>query len=734
MGWPLSVIALLYVLNFLMENGKEVIPNIRSFDLPFLTIGTILFLLCYFIRVYIWWDYLRIKGYKLSFKETLYRWEFSELKRFVPGNVWSFLSRGSLFSDLGVDKKDTAKGLIYEIEILAISTTFLSLLSIPLAYQYISRSSIFLAGAVFIGILIFTVFFLFPSLFPIKSLRKLLPDIPFLQNLKLLILVTMAFFFFGAGTFFSALSVVEIDLSKFFEYVGFFSLSLLIGYLSIITPSGLGVREGVITFGLSKTLSFPQAALIAIFSRIMLIVSELIFALIVFVLAKSLKKTLKQIVGLIKKNKHETALIVLFVLYISYFTAATFLKYDNYYTGRFDLGNMAQTLWNTYHGRLFILTDPNGVEIFSRLAFHADFILILLSPLYFFWEDPRILLLVQTLILGAGGIFVYLIAGSVLKNKNISLIISFAYFINPAVNYVNLFDFHGVALATTFFLATFYFILKKKWVLVVVFLFLSAITKEQVWLTVALFGGYIFFFYKQKLLGLSIFAISSLIFYFLIWHAIPNSLGGDHFALQFYSELGSSPSEIIKGVILNPAGTVQTLLQREQMDFIRQIFSPLSYLSLILAINLLSENGKLHQIYYQYSSIITPFIFISAIYSIFYLKKHIPSIPLKLFAIMIIFSSVYSAYSYGPLPFAKKEQTVMFTKPLPERTTVDNFIAGLSENTKISASNNLGSHLSHRHYIYTIPNGLDRADYILLLIRKDNELSIKSPIGVLKRL
>src|SRR3989344_2029047 len=111
-----------------------------------------------------------------------------------------------------------------------------------------------------------------------------------------------------------------------------------------------------------------------------------------------------------KKYKHELGLGIFALTYFIYFTTASFLRYTNYYTGRFDLGIMAQTVWNTLHGNFFIMTNPNGSEEVSRLAFHADFILILLSPFYFIWEAPRMLLLIQTFVLSLGGIFVYLIA------------------------------------------------------------------------------------------------------------------------------------------------------------------------------------------------------------------------------------------------------------------------------------------------------------------------------------
>src|SRR3989344_4764077 len=253
--------------------------------------------------------------------------------------------------------------------------------------------------------------------------------------------------------------------------------------------------------------------------------SEVIFAALIFVAARLFAQNTRRFLSLLLKYKHEVILFLLSVSYTLYFTLATFLKHDSFYTGRFDLGNMDQTVWNTIHGRIFQLTDPNGTEIVSRLAFHSDFILILLSPLYLIWESPKMLLLVQSLVLGLGGIFVYAIALKVLRNKLIALIFALAFFINPAVNYTNLFDFHAVTLGTTFFLGAFYFLIQKKYIPMLVFLILAGITKEQVWAIVSLFGLYIFFSNKQRLFGVSVFAASLIIFYILIWHAIPGALG-----------------------------------------------------------------------------------------------------------------------------------------------------------------------------------------------------------------
>ena len=495
---------------------------------------------------------------------------------------------------------------------------------------------------------------------------------------------------------------------------------------------GLGVREAVVTFGLTKVLPIQTGALIAIFSRLVMVFSELLFALLLLVLVKVFREQTKRMIGFILKFKHEIVLGVLTLTYTTYFTIATFLKHDNFYTGRFDLGNMDQTIWNTIHGRIFQLTDPNGVENISRLAFHSDFILILLSPLYIIWESPKMLLLTQTLILAMGGIFVYLIAQKVLKNKLIALTFAFAFYINPSVNFMNLFDFHSVTLATTFFLGAFYFLIQKKYFPMVIFLILGGITKEQVWAITGLFGLYLIFAHKQKALGLSIFSISFLIFYFLIWHAIPQALGDRHFAIQYYSDFGASPGEIVRNIITSPVQTINTLFQTEQIDYLRKLFIPLGYLSFLspqilvfaipdLLINLLSQNKQMHEIYYQYSATITPFLFISAIFAVRAINKKLPIVGKESLAIAVLLLSLFAQDSFGPLPFTNKPQDEMFKKGRENREIIKERISQIPIESSVTASNNLGAHLSQRQNIYTIPNGIGEADYVLIYLSEDEK-------------
>lgn len=427
-----------------------------------------------------------------------------------------------------------------------------------------------------------------------------------------------------------------------------------------------------------------------------------------------------------KLGKHEFFLCLFIAAYILYFTTASFLRHKNFFTGKFDLGNMDQVVWNTINGRIFMVSNEDGAGLVSRLGSHADLILILISPLYLLWNDPRMLLLLQTVVLALGSIFVYLIARHVLQNKNISLLFSFLFLLNPNVQFSNLYDFHAVTLATTFLLGAFYYLIKKKYKMFFLFAIFSGLTKEQVWAIIALMGLYIAFINKRKFLGIGTFVVCIFLSFTLISYVIPQARGGQHFAVEFYQNFGNSPIEIIKNIIISPQKTIFTITQEGQRRFLYQIFFPLGYLSLIspifiifalpdLMVDLLSKNAQLHQIYYHYTATITPFIFISAMYGIKKVRDMIP----RLYPLVIIYMfsvSIYSAYSFGPLYFSKKPNIDMFVKQNQDRKIIREVLLTIPQGAAVASTNNLGAHLSHREVLYTIPNGVDKSEYVALLL------------------
>ncbi len=733
LGWPFSILALFFILKLIIPQIPVLLNNIKSLNLVILLGGVFSFLLFYFIRSYIWYRLINHYKNSISFKQSSYFWALSELKRYIPGSIIALLSRTVLFSKLGIAKKEVGKLLIVEAGIFVLGASVISLLALPFVANYFFSwlnvtYQLFISYAVLLLVLVYTFN---------RKFSKILPDFTSSENVFLIFLSCCAVLFFGVGNYFVINSFMALPINLFFQLSGFFTLSILIGYLSILTPAGFGVREGIVIVGLSKIPAVTLSAFAALFSRIVLVLSELIFVGLVYFWHKTKNKKILAWEDWIGKHKQEVILTFLFVAFVLYFTVTSFARYDNFYAGRFDLGNMAQTVWNTTKGRIFEFTNPNGTSMISRLAFHADFLLILLAPFYAIFPNPKTLLLIQAVVVGAGCIFIYLIAKDKLSNKNLALVFSFAYLINPSIQRATLYDFHPVTLATTFLLGTYYFYSKRKYILFFIFALLAGVSKEQIWLIIGLFGGLIFFKQKKRALGAAIFFSCLGIFYYLVSVAIPNAYGASHFALAYYSDFGDSPLTIIKTLILSPQKVISIVFQKEQIDYLIQLFAPLGFLSFLspfylflagpdLLINLLSNNSQFHQIYYQYTAAISPFIFICAILGIKTIRQFIvknksidayskSSINL-VFTIYIGVVSLYSAYLYGPLPGSKSPNLDMFTKPVKNREFIDEYLTTIPKRLSVASSNNIGSHFSQRQRIYTLPLGIDTADVIVFLL------------------
>ncbi len=77
--------------------------------------------------------------------------------------------------------------------------------------------------------------------------------------------------------------------------------------------------------------------------------------------------------------------------YAAGFGSLSILRHRAFDTGRYDLGNMVQTVWNTAHGHFLQMTGGDGRQI-SRLAAHFDPILAAFAPLWWIWPSPEMLL------------------------------------------------------------------------------------------------------------------------------------------------------------------------------------------------------------------------------------------------------------------------------------------------------------------------------------------------------
>ena len=442
------------------------------------------------------------------------------------------------------------------------------------------------------------------------------------------------------------------------------------------------------------------------------------------------------------RSKTKIVLWIFIMAYIAYFSFFTILRMKTLYANYLDLGIMHQTVFNTYRAltnfdptRILELTDPLGQNQIKRMAIHNDILLAPLALFYFIYASPITLLVVQAFVVGLGAWFVFKIAQIVFEKSPqhnlLSLLFSVGYLLYPALEKANMFDFHAATLTTTFLLAMFYFWLKKSYGWSFFFVILSLLTKEQVGLTTAFFGLYTLFFptkreNKNAKFSLLVAGVSLLWFILSIFVIIPYFRGGNqHFALNYYGDFGNTPAKVFLGLFLNPALLLTRLFALDTWKYLLTMLGPLGFLSILsplqiliaapeFGINLLSNNPNLRNIFYHYSSVITPFVFISAIYgSRFVLNKF--KIAKTVMWWLLGFSLLF-AYFQGPLPFAKNKEIHPFIYPIKEASVTQDWAQKLKdENLKISSTGKLAPFFTSRRYFYAFSQYYPAADYLVIM-------------------
>jgi uncharacterized membrane protein len=210
---------------------------------------------------------------------------------------------------------------------------------------------------------------------------------------------------------------------------------------------------------------------------------------------------------------------------------------------------------------------------------------------------------------------------------------------------------------------------------------------------------------------------------------IPYSRGGAHFASDYYMHL-SGPIEIIRYI-----------LRKETWEFLYTLLAPLGFLSVFapfhffiaapdLLVNILSSNDNMRNIYYHYESVVTPFVFISAIYGIYYIYvfsiKKVATMNVKSFFIQVIFfmviTSLYYSYNQSSLPWAKDADVYPWKEGpgyVKDVLFWKDKLAG--DSIKVSTTGHIAPHFTSRRYFYDFSWKYIHADYVV--IEKDDALN-----------
>jgi hypothetical protein len=296
-----------YIIGFLIVAGagyffiREFYNNLDSiskFEFKinwfYLFTSELLLILVTLAGTYFWQRLLKIiTSQQISFRESLAIVNTSQLTKYLPGKVWSYAFQMLLLSKKGISKTI----VLYANLFLAVTSLFASAFWGLLYFACFNPAHTKFWLLMLFIFLLFYFGFIFLNQQCLKLLVKIVQklfkktitythiDVRWIIIFQLVYLLANAIF--GITGYLLALGLgFSVSAKDIFAVAGSLIIADLIGFIVLIAPGGLGVREGIM-FALLEALGDKSLALILpIGTRIMGMISDLLLGGVGFIFLK----------------------------------------------------------------------------------------------------------------------------------------------------------------------------------------------------------------------------------------------------------------------------------------------------------------------------------------------------------------------------------------------------------------------------------------------------------------
>ncbi|MDO8487200.1 MAG: DUF2079 domain-containing protein [Candidatus Curtissbacteria bacterium] len=409
-------------------------------------------------------------------------------------------------------------------------------------------------------------------------------------------------------------------------------------------------------------------------------------------------------------------IVAFFLIFSTLYSLLAVIRHNHFQSQGIDFSIYDQALW----------LYSKFQSPFSTVTFLFDLadrfrpIMIPLSTLYWFTDNERVILIFQAVILSAAVFPIWLMARRVLPNV-LALVIAFSYLNFVGIQSVNVYDFHEMAMLPFALAWLFFFLEKRRWRSFLAALILCLTVRENVGFLISTIGIYVWIRTKNIKTALATVIIP------LAWSmtaigVVMPALGQSHYGsfVQTNDTLPGAIFEYLKnpllalGSFLFPIEKISTVF----WSFLSFGFIPLSFLPLAPAILFQFASRFLdlmHPIrwtlYYHYGAELGVLMSVSAIFGARMLLARFPkrSAAAIIIALIIFGQAMSFGLLHAPLKNLLKKN---FYQDEPWTADTRKILSLVPKDASLASQNNLLPHVSHRKFIYLLPN-FHSADYIV---------------------
>jgi uncharacterized membrane protein len=393
-------------------------------------------------------------------------------------------------------------------------------------------------------------------------------------------------------------------------------------------------------------------------------------------------------------------------IYIIGFSVFTTERYTRYNATGWDLGIFTQLTWNAAHGKFLHNTIA---EQNNMLGVHAPYITILLVPFMWLWADPRMMVIVQTFILGLGAWPIARLAARTHRPWWMPVFFAALWLLYPPLEWINRWDFHEIAPMATFFAFAFEAADRRAWRQTDIWLLLSLLCKEEVGLNVAAFAVYMAWRYQRQRRACALWVVVGTLWFighaFLIFPALRegNNSMPIH-AVRYEWLLDGDPHQIWDHI----TGSVMRL----KLTYVLQLFAPLALISLAspivlipalptFALSVLSSHEQQGSIYLHHNAPIIPAMLVATIFGLEWISRRfkygMTGGVLALSCATLVLWGIYN-----PIFGSSDKSHVYGWESGAHREALNEVRAMIPDDACVVAENNIQPHYSVRDETYVI--------------------------------
>jgi uncharacterized membrane protein len=417
--------------------------------------------------------------------------------------------------------------------------------------------------------------------------------------------------------------------------------------------------------------------------------------------------------------------------YVGYFSHYTVLQHHRVVTSGFDLGYFDSLFWNAMHGHPFYAPLAHPPDS-SYLSIHAEFALYPLLPFYMLFPRAETLLVMQSALLGLSAVPLYLFARRRLGNDWLAALVALCFLLYPALHGPNFCDFHFLTISVFFVLWAVYLFEAGRPVLFWIAALLCLLCREDVPFGVIACGVALALSGRAVRTGVALTALA--VVYVLVVKFVIMAHYGTSF-LYIYQGLvppgESGFSGVVKTLVTNPLFTFASLLTFPKLIFVLQVFVPLAFLPLRrrrywfllfggFFVTLLSTGYRpITSIGFQYVTHFTPYVFVAATLVLQRLATDAGRPAQLAAALAMAAGTVVLTSQYGALRqehFFSGDRKIEFQQTPIEREYLQSLrqiAETIPPDATVSATENDGPHLAHRHRLYTLKYDVRDAEYLV---------------------